>query len=126
MLNRYDPDRLGQAVGNLVSNAIKYTPEQGTVTVSAGHEREMAWIRVNDTGRGIPLEEQEEIFTPLYRGQVDVRFPQGMGLGLSIAHELVVAHGGRIEVASEAGQGSEFTIWLPLAPDVSRPAAVDE
>ena len=121
-----DPDRLGQAVGNLVSNAIKYTPEQGTVTVSAGHEREMAWIRVNDTGRGIPLEEQEEIFTPLYRSQVGVRFPQGMGLGLSIAQELVVAHGGRIEVASEAGQGSDFTIWLPLAPDVSRPAAVDE
>jgi len=122
-----DPVRLGQAIGNLVSNAIKYTPEQGIVTITAGQERETAWIRVSDTGRGIPLEEQEKVFTPLYRGQTGVRFPQGMGLGLSIAHDLVVAHDGRIEVASEAGQGSEFTIWLPLSsPDVGRPAAVDE
>jgi signal transduction histidine kinase len=121
-----DAVRLGQAVGNLVSNAIKYTPEQGIVTISAGQENEMAWIQVSDTGRGIPLEEQEEVFTPLYRGQTGARFPQGMGLGLSIAHDLVVAHGGRIDVESEVDQGSQFTIWLTLSPEVSRAAAVDE
>jgi two-component system sensor histidine kinase BaeS len=111
-----DPDRLGQAIGNLISNAIKYTPAQGRVTIRAGQEDETVWIGVSDTGRGIPLAEQAEVFRPLYRGQSGDRFPQGMGLGLSIAHELVVAHGGRIEVVSEPGQGSEFTIWLPLAP----------
>jgi signal transduction histidine kinase len=121
-----DPVRLGQAVGNLVSNAIKYTPEQGLVTITAGHENETVWIRVSDTGRGIPKEEQAKIFTPLYRGQTGVRFPQGMGLGLSIAHDLVVAHGGRIEVESELERGSQFTIWLPSSPEVSRTAAVDE
>jgi signal transduction histidine kinase len=115
-----DPIRLGQAVGNLISNAIKYTPEQGKVTISAGQENEAVWIRVNDTGRGIPLEEQEEIFTPLYRGQTGARFPQGMGLGLSIAHDLVVAHGGRIEVESEVDRGSQFTIWLSLSSDAAK------
>ena len=110
----------------MISNAIKYTPEQGLVTISASHENEAAWIRVSDTGRGIPLEGQEEVFTPLYRGQTGVRFPQGMGLGLSIAHDLVVAHGGRIDVESEVDRGSQFTIWLPLSPDVSQPAAIDE
>ena len=119
-----DPDRLGQAIGNLVSNAIKYTPEPGTVTVSAGGEQEMVWIRVSDSGRGISPEEQAQIFTPLYRGPTGVRFPQGMGLGLSIAHDLVVAHGGRIEVESEPGRGSHFTIWLPLSSDISNPTSI--
>nr|HMQ55584.1 ATP-binding protein [Anaerolineae bacterium] len=118
MLLEVDPDRLGQAVGNLLSNAIKYTAEPGTVTVKANREDGMVGIRIIDTGRGIPLTEQELIFTPLYRGQTGIRFPQGMRLGLSIAHDLVVAHNGWIEVASEAGKGSTFTIWLPLS---SRP-----
>jgi len=117
-LIQIDPDRLGQAVGNLASNAIKYTAEQGAITVSAGQENEKVWIQVSDTGRGIPPEEQDKIFEPLFRGQIDVRFPQGMGLGLSIAHDLVLAHGGCIEVCSQIGQGSEFTIWLPLSSDV--------
>ena len=120
------PVRLGQAVGNLISNAIKYTPEQGIVTISAGHENETAWIRVSDTGRGISVQEQEAIFTPLYRGKTGSRFPQGMGLGLSIAHQLVLAHDGQIEVTSQFGRGSQFTIWLPISPDVSQPTPADE
>ena len=71
-------------------------------------------------------DELERIFEPFYRSQTGRRFPQGMGLGLSIAHDLVVAHDGRIEVASETGQGSQFTIWLPLSPEVSRAAPVDQ
>ena len=121
-----DPDRLGQAVGNLISNAIKYTPEGGTVSVSAGYNDETAWIRVSDTGRGISVQEQEAIFTPLYRGKTGSRFPQGMGLGLSIAHQLVLAHDGQIEVTSQFGRGSQFTIWLPISPDVSQPTPADE
>ncbi len=109
-----DPDRLGQALGNLLSNAIKYTPPGGTVSLGAGIEGEAVWIRVSDTGPGIAPAEQEHIFTPFYRSQADRRFPQGMGLGLSIARSLVVAHGGRLEVESALGLGSHFTLWLPF------------
>jgi two-component system sensor histidine kinase BaeS len=109
-----DPDRLGQAVGNLLSNAIKYTPTGGSVSVGAGVEDEAVWIRVNDTGPGVAPGEQERIFDPFYRGNAAGRFPRGMGLGLTIARDLVAAHGGRIEVDSDVGLGSRFTIWLPL------------
>jgi signal transduction histidine kinase len=112
-----DPDRLGQAVGNLLSNAIKYTPSGGRLSVGAGAEGDAVWIRVSDTGPGIKAEDQARIFEPLYRAQADRRFPQGMGLGLSIAHDLVIAHGGRLEVQSGPGEGSEFTIWVPCSSD---------
>jgi len=109
-----DPDRLAQAVVNVVSNAIKYTPVGGTVSVEAGTETTQMFIRVADTGLGIPADELEHIFRPFYRGRAARRFPQGMGLGLTIAHDLVIAHGGRLEVESTPGQGSRFTVWLPL------------
>jgi signal transduction histidine kinase len=109
-----DPDRLAQVVGNLLSNAIKYTPPRGTVSLDAGIEGEEAWIRVSDTGPGISPEEQARIFAPFYRSQPGRRFPQGMGLGLSIAYALVAAHGGRLELDSTPGLGSRFTVWLPL------------
>lgn len=108
----FDPDRLAQALGNLISNAIKYTPKGGTVAVDAGLEEARAWIRVRDTGAGIPVKEQAEVFEPFYRGTSNRRFPQGMGLGLSIARDLVEAHGGHIEILSTPGEGSAFTIWL--------------
>jgi two-component system sensor histidine kinase BaeS len=110
-----DPDRLAQVVGNLLSNAIKYTPPRGTVSLDAGVEEEEAWIRISDTGPGIPPEEQERIFAPFYRSQPGRRFPQGMGLGLNIAYTLVAAHGGRLELDSTPGQGSHFTVRLPLS-----------
>jgi two-component system sensor histidine kinase BaeS len=109
-----DPDRLGQALGNLVHNAIKYTPANGTVSISAGVDNSQVWIRVSDTGPGIAPEEQAHIFTPSYRGRAARPFSQGMGLGLSIARDLIVAHGGRLELTSTPGQGSHFTLWLPL------------
>ncbi|MFN2218759.1 MAG: ATP-binding protein [Anaerolineae bacterium] len=109
-----DTDRLAQVLGNLLSNAIKYTLPRGTVTVSAGVEKEEVWIRVSDTGPGISAEEQERIFAPFYRSQPGRRFPQGMGLGLSIAYALVAAHGGRLDLESSPGLGSQFTVWLPL------------
>jgi two-component system sensor histidine kinase BaeS len=109
-----DTDRLAQAVGNLLSNAIKYTPRRGTVTVGAGVKDEDLWIGVSDTGPGISQEDQERIFAPFYRRQPGRRFQQGMGLGLGIARDLVAAHGGRLEVESTPGLGSQFTIYLPL------------
>jgi two-component system sensor histidine kinase BaeS len=109
-----DADQLARVVGNLLSNAVKYTPSGGQVAVAAGVETGNVWIQVGDTGLGIAPEEQERIFDPFYRSHTNRRFPQGMGLGLSIARDLVVAHGGRITVKSQPGQGSRFTIWLPL------------
>ena len=110
-----DEDRLAQVVGNLLSNAIKYTPSGGTVAVSAGRQGDEVWIRVSDTGTGIPPEALTHIFTPFYRGSANSRFADGMGLGLSIARDLVAAHGGRLAVESQPGAGSQFTIWLLTA-----------
>jgi signal transduction histidine kinase len=109
-----DAARLAQIVGNLASNAIKFTPPGKSVSVSAGVEGEMAWIKVSDTGPGIPLEEQGNIFTPFYRGDQGKRIKQGMGLGLSIARDLAVAHGGHLEMESVPGQGSQFIAWIPV------------
>jgi two-component system sensor histidine kinase BaeS len=114
-----DSLRLAQVIGNLVSNAIKFTPGGGTVTIEADQEGQEIWIKVSDTGPGIPPDEQKRMFEPFVRGETGRRFPQGMGLGLSIAQELVIAHGGRLELESEAGFGASFTIRLPLRPGSS-------
>jgi two-component system sensor histidine kinase BaeS len=108
-----DQDRLAQALGNLLSNAIKYTPE-GTVSVEAFVRDSSVCIAVGDTGIGIAPAEQDEIFEPFYRSQRDKRFPQGMGLGLSIARDLVQAHGGSLRLESAPDKGSRFTILLPF------------
>jgi len=109
-----DPLRLASAVENLVSNAIKYTHAGGMISISAGVEGEELLIRVKDNGSGIAAEEQQKVFEPFYRGNQGRRFKQGMGLGLSIAKDLVEAHGGSIHLASAPGEGSQFTIHLPL------------
>ena len=79
----------------------------------AGRNDEI-FIRVADEGPGIPLDEQEKIFAPFYRGEQSRRIKQGMGLGLTIARDLAVAHDGRIELDSAPGAGSQFTLWLPV------------
>jgi len=109
-----DPDRLAQAIGNLCSNAVKFTPKGGEVSISTGVERDQLWIQVCDSGPGIPPEDLEKIFQPFYRGKQDRRIVQGMGLGLTIARDIVQAHGGQIQVESKAGSGAKFTIWLLL------------
>jgi two-component system sensor histidine kinase BaeS len=109
---KIDPDRLGQAVGNLISNAIKFAPQGGTVSVAAGLADHELWIRVEDTGPGIPPDERKRIFESFYRGAAGRRFPQGMGLGLAIARDLVAAHAGTIEV--DGGRGARLTIRVPL------------
>jgi signal transduction histidine kinase len=108
-----DPDRVAQALGNLVSNAIKYTPVGGSVAVSAGIARGAVWIAVCDSGAGIAPEEHERVFAAFYRGRTTQRFPEGMGLGLTIARDLIVAHGGQLAIDSTPSQGSRFTIRLP-------------
>ena len=109
-----DPDRMAQVLGNLLSNAVKYTPAGGNVSISAGAEDTQVWIKVQDTGPGLSEEEIDCIFEPFYRSQPGRRFPQGMGLGLTIAQDLIVAHDGQLDVDSQLGQGTKFTIHLPL------------
>jgi signal transduction histidine kinase len=111
-----DPDRLASVVENLVSNAIKYTQTGGMVSISALVEGDELLIRVKDNGSGIAPDEQQKVFEPFYRGNQGRRFKQGMGLGLSIARDLIEAHGGRINLESNPGEGSLFTIHLPLQP----------
>jgi signal transduction histidine kinase len=108
-----DPGRLSQALGNLINNALKFTPAGSTVEITTGRENDEIWIAVQDSGPGIPLDDQENLFTPFFRGRFETRFPQGMGLGLSIARDLVMAHQGKLTFESTPGEGSCFTIWLP-------------
>ena len=100
-----DPDRMGQALGNLLSNAVKYTPAGGAVAVSAGLEQGALHIAVSDSGPGIPAAEQAHLFEPFYRSATDGGIPHGMGLGLSIARDLVQAHGGRLHLESAGQRG---------------------
>jgi two-component system sensor histidine kinase BaeS len=110
-----DPDRLSQALGNILSNAIKYTPAGGKIAVASEVDPSGVWIRVSDSGSGIAPEDLGHIFAPFYRGQKTDGKQSGMGLGLAIAYDLIVAHGGRVDVESTLGAGSHFRLWLPLA-----------
>jgi signal transduction histidine kinase/CheY-like chemotaxis protein len=123
-----DPVRLDQIVGNLVSNAAKYTPRGGTVDVELEPRPPLAVLRVRDTGIGIPREMLERIFEPFTQAESSLgRSEGGLGLGLSLVRGLVALHGGRVEAQSEGpGRGSEFVVELPLsegrvADDVAAP-----
>jgi signal transduction histidine kinase/CheY-like chemotaxis protein len=110
-----DRGRLRQILYNLVSNAIKFTPRDGSVTVSSDVVDGEARITVSDTGIGIAAEDQERIFTEFSQlGDAATR-SEGTGLGLALTRRLVHAHGGRIDVDSTPGEGSRFTVILPLA-----------
>jgi signal transduction histidine kinase len=109
-----DQVRFAQVIGNLASNAVKYTPSGGAVRVDAGQQDGQVWVSFTDSGPGIPVDEQLKIFQPFYQGSYGRGVKQGMGLGLSIAQDLANAHGGRITVSSGLERGSTFTVWLPL------------
>jgi signal transduction histidine kinase len=110
-----DPGRLAQVIDNLISNAVKFTPEGGRVTVRVGAVGTDATLEVEDTGVGIPADEQARLFDRFYRAAGAERNQvQGVGLGLSIVKAIVESHGGAIRLSSEEGSGTKFTITLPL------------
>jgi signal transduction histidine kinase len=107
-------DALLSVFGNLLSNAVRYTPSGGSVTVRQGVQGDMAWVEVADSGIGMSPEVQSRIFEKFYRGP-DARAveAQGLGLGLALVQQFVAAHDGRIDVDSAVDRGSRFTVWLP-------------
>ncbi len=112
---RGDIMRLQELLQNLLDNALQYTPEGGSVKVRARQENENVVVCVQDTGMGIPIAEQERIFERFYRlDAARSRAVGGTGLGLSIARHIAEAHGGRIWVESEVGQGSRFYVTIPV------------
>ncbi len=112
---RGDAQRLRQLLGNLVDNAIKYTPEHGTITLSLFRDGEWARLEVADTGIGIALEHQPYIFDRFYRvDKARSRVSGSTGLGLAIVKGIAGQHGGKVTVSSELGKGSTFTVWLKL------------
>jgi signal transduction histidine kinase len=110
-----DALRVEQIVGNLISNAIKYSPNARRIEVDLSHEGEHARIVVRDYGMGMSEEDQRTLFEPFQRATPakDTTIP-GAGLGLYVVHRLVQAHGGCIDVASSPGQGARFSVKLPL------------
>jgi signal transduction histidine kinase len=109
-----DPDRLAQALSNLVSNAIKFTPAGGKVTLTVHLEGEKIQFLVSDNGIGIPLQEQSRLFVPFYRSIQPSWKSPGLGLGLSITKSIVESLDGQISFSSVPDQGSTFTITLPI------------
>jgi signal transduction histidine kinase len=111
-----EPDLWQQAIANLLSNACRYTDSGGTLTLTLARHPRWAVITVADTGIGIASADQTAIFKRFYR--VDAaRSAEGFGLGLAITEQIITAHQGKITVLSHPGQGTCFTIRVPLAPD---------
>jgi signal transduction histidine kinase len=121
-----DEGRVRQIVVNLLTNAIKFTDPPGRITVSGGTAESVAgvtlpsagpwiYVRVEDTGRGIPAERLSAVFEPYEQSHVADQH-RGSGLGLAISRQLARLMGGDLTVRSEVGTGSEFTLWLPIAP----------
>ncbi len=110
-----DPDRMGQVLDNLVENALRYTPENGRIALSASRSEYGVRLQVQDTGPGLSPEEAEHVFDRFYRGDKSRRRQEdgGSGLGLAIARSLVLAQNGRIRAESQPGEGATFIVELP-------------
>ena len=118
-----DEEKVDTIIGNLISNAIKFTPEGGTIRVETHAAEDRVWVSITDTGIGIDESQCERIFERFV--QVDgssSREFSGTGLGLSLVKGLVELHGGQIYVKSELGKGSKFWFDLPLRPVSASPA----
>ena len=108
----YDFKWSAEALGNVLDNAVKYTPSGGTITLRAAEYEMFCRIDVADTGPGVPEEEQAKIFSRFYRGQA-VREQEGLGIGLYLTREILQRQGGYIRVSNRPGTGSVFSLYLP-------------
>jgi PAS domain S-box-containing protein len=114
--------RLEQVLHNLVTNAIKYSPQGGPVVVHLERDGDQARIAVTDRGMGIPKTDQPQLFERFYRASnAHLQHPTGMGIGLFVVKEIVGLHGGSVEVSSTEGEGSTFTVTLPLSMHIVAP-----
>ena len=113
---RGDSVLLGQACDNLISNAVKFTPRGGRVTVSLESRNACAVVTVRDTGIGIPESELDQLYARFFRASTATRNAvPGVGLGLTITKAIVTAHEGKLDVESEEGVGTAFIMTLPVA-----------
>ena len=111
-----DEVRIERVLQNLLDNAIKYSPDGGQIVVNVTSQNGFACIAVSDPGMGIPEEARKEMFNRYYRASnVNPRHISGLGIGLYIVDQIVASHGGKIEVSSEVGRGSTFTVCLPIS-----------
>jgi len=123
LVTRHDPQRLGQALTNLIGNALKFTPRGGSVRVVLSPQPRGARVQVIDSGVGIDANELPHVFERFYRGsRANEARGSGSGLGLAIVRSVVEMHGGRIMVESRVGSGSTFTVTLPADPRTSADA----
>ena len=110
-----DGDRLAQVVDNLITNAVKFTPAGGRVTVRSGRRDGSVFVEVTDTGVGIAADEQDRLFERFFRTKAATEASvQGIGLGLSIVRAIAHGHGGEVACVSEEGVGTTFTVELPI------------
>jgi signal transduction histidine kinase len=116
---RGDAQRLYQVASNLVSNAIKYTPKGGTISVWVFAQDDLVQMDVTDNGPGIPVEAQARVFERFYRVPSTALEEHGTGLGLAIVKSIVEQHGGRVRLTSIVGQGSTFSVTLPRWTDTA-------
>ena len=113
-----DPERIQQVIINIITNAIKYNKPQGSIAITGGVEEDQVFLRVEDTGIGVPKADLERLFERFYRvDKARSRESGGTGLGLAIAKQIVETHGGRIGFDSEYGKGSIVTLYLPKAKE---------
>jgi signal transduction histidine kinase len=116
VLVRGDLERLQQVAANLISNAVKFTPPEGVVSVEVRSAADAAELVVSDTGPGIPSDLLPHVFEWFRQGDAEAtQRHSGLGLGLGIVRQLVELHGGHVEAESSPGRGATFTVWLPQA-----------
>lgn len=130
----FDPDKLEKIVLNILSNAFKYTPDHGTISVSVIFTEDVPGvikkkrfvksflcIRITDSGEGIAQAHHEKVFDPFFRVDREHRTKEGTGIGLALARQLAVLHHGDILLKSNVGEGCEFSVWLPVEPEAFTP-----
>jgi two-component system phosphate regulon sensor histidine kinase PhoR len=117
-----DPEAISQALINLLNNAIKYSTDTKAIAVSVRREGDRVLLSVEDSGIGIPRSEHRRIFEKFYRVETSlVHTTKGSGLGLALVQHITEAHGGRVELKSAPGEGSTFTLSLPVPGEAAAP-----